>query len=183
MKVYTILLIITTSMLTPHIAMSNQGQISLSVNPGFTLFVKNSTYNFNNGPKMDISIGYDTANESNVSFVLGANRFINRLDDKLSMNLIYFGIALKQYLNAGISKGYLTGGLNFDYANFQGNPNPNIVLKPSDSAGIGFNVGAGVDILASSDFFFGPVLKYEGIILQKSFLNLITLQLSAGLLF
>lgn len=184
MKIYTILLIMTISLTIPHIAMADQGQVSLSLNPGFTIFTKNSIYKFNNGPKVDIGIGYDTSDESNASFILGANRFVNSVDDNISLNLLYAGISLKQYLSSGISKGYLTGGLNFDYANFSGTPSQSSNIKrPPDDAGLGFNVGAGVDIMASSSFFFGPVLKYEGVILQKTYLSMITLQLSIGLLF
>lgn len=184
MKYRIILLLITTGMLVPGIALSDEGQVSLTVNPGFTLFTKNSTYNFNNGPKIDVGIGYDTSDESNVSFVLGYNRFTHAIDDRLSMNLAYAGIAMKQYLNNGISKGYLTGGLNFDYAGFSGTPaQASGIIKPSDDAGLGFNAGLGVDVMATSTFFFGPVLKYEGIILQKTYLSFITLQLTLGLLF
>jgi hypothetical protein len=184
MKYRIILFLITIGILIPGIALSDEGQVSVTVNPGFTLLTKNSTYNFNNGPKIDVGIGYDTSDESNVSFILGYNRFTNALDNKLSMNLAYAGIALKQYLNSGISKGYLTGGLNFDYANFSGTPaQASGIIKPSDDAGLGFNVGLGVDVMASSTFFFGPVIKYEGIILQKTYVSLITLQLTLGLLF
>ncbi len=184
MKYRIILLLITISICMPGIAMSDQGQISVTLNPGFTIFTKNSTYKFNNGPKIDIGVGYDTSDESNVSFIFGYNRFANAFDNNLSLNLTYVGIAMKQYLNDGISKGYLTGGLNLDYASFSGTPSLSSgITKPSDNGGLGFNVGAGVDIMASSSFFFGPVIKYEGIILQKTYLNLITLQLTLGLLF
>ncbi len=184
MKYYIVLFLMAIGIIIPNAAISDQGQASLSLNPGFSLFTKNSTYDFNNGPKIDLGIGYDTSDESNVSFILGYNRFVNAVDDNISMDLYYAGIVLKQYLNAGISKGYLTGGLNFDYADFLGIPSQSSSIKrPSNDAGLGFNVGAGVDVMASSSFFFGPVLKYEGIILQKTYVNLITLQLSLGLLF
>lgn len=184
MKIYIILLIMTISLMIPHSALSDEGQVSLTLNPGFTVFTKNNTYKFNNGPKVDIGIGYDTSDESSASFIFGANRFVNSVDTDISMNLLYAGMTLKQYLSNGVSKGYLTGGLNFDYANFSGTPSASSNMsRPADDAGIGFNAGAGVDIMASSGFFFGPVLKYEGIILSKTYLSMITLQLSVGLLF
>lgn len=184
MRYPIILNLITIIILIPTIAICDEGQVSLTLNPGFTIYTKNSTYNFNNGPKIDIGVGYDTSDESNVSFVLGYNRFVNASDDNLSMNLTYIGLMLKQYMNTGISKGYLTGGLNFDYANFSGTPNTGSgITKPADDAGLGFNIGAGVDVMATSSFFFGPVIKYEGIILQKTYLSFITLQFSLGLLF
>ncbi|MGB9735339.1 MAG: hypothetical protein ACP5JP_03570 [bacterium] len=184
MKHKIILLLIIIGVFIPAKARCDQGQISLTVNPGFTIYTKNSVYNFNNGPKLDIGIGYDTSDETNIGFVLGYNRFTNAIDSNLSLNLGYIGMAVKQYLNSGISKGYLTGGLNIDYANFSGTPSVSSgVTKPSDDAGIGFNVGAGIDVMATSSFFFGPVIKYEGVILQKTYLSLITLQLSIGLLF
>ena len=179
-----LLLVIVMVIFQPAIALSDQGQVSFTLNPGFTIFTKNSTYNFNNGPKIDIGIGYDTSDDSNVSFVLGYNRFTNALDDKLSMNLASAGIALKQYLNNGISKGYLTGGLDFDYANFSGTPaQTSGIVRPADDAGLGFHAGLGVDIMATSTFFFGPVITYEGVILQKTYVGLITLQMTLGLLF
>ncbi len=184
MKYRIMLLVISAGFFLPAIALCDQGQVSFTLNPGFSLYTKNSTYNFNNGPKIDVGIGYDTSDDSNVSFVLGYNRFTNALDDKLSMNLAYAGIALKQYLNNGISKGYLTGGLNFDYANFSGTPaQTSGISRPADDAGIGFRAGLGVDIMATSTFFFGPVIEYEGVILQKTYVGLITLQLTLGLLF
>lgn len=184
MRYYFLPALATIIILIPTIAVCDQGQVSLTLNPGFTIYTKNSTYDFNNGPKIDIGVGYDTSDESNVSIVLGYNRFSNAIDSNLSMNLTYIGISAKQYLNSGISKGYLTGGLNFDYANFSGTPSKSSdIIKPSDDAGLGFNVGAGVDVMATSSFFFGPVIKYEGIILQKTYLSLITLQLSIGFLF
>jgi hypothetical protein len=174
----------TISFMIPHRAMPDQGQVSLTLNPGFTIFTKNNTYKFNNGPKVDIGIGYDTSDESNASFIMGANRFVNSDDDNLSLDLLYAGMSLKQYLSSGVSKGYLTGGLNFDYANFAGTPSASSgKSRPPDDAGIGFDVGAGLDIMASSSFFFGPVLKYEGVILSKTYLSMITFQLSLGLLF
>ncbi len=171
-------------MLMPVSAAASQGQVSLTLNPGFTIFGKDSTYNFDNGPTIDLGIGYDVSDEGNVSFVLGYNRFTNAIDNNLSMNLMYAGFALKQYLSEGVSKGYLTGGLDFDYANFAGTPSSSSgITRPADDAGLGFNVGAGIDIMANSSFFFGPVVKYEGIILNKTYLNLVTFQLTLGLLF
>ena len=184
MKYRMLLLVMSVGIFLPAIAQSDQGQVSFTLNPGFTIFTKNSTYNFNNGPKMDVGIGYDTSDHSNVSLIFGYNRFTNALDDKLSMNLAYAGVALKQYLNNGISKGYLTGGLNFDYANFSGTPSKTSGLtQPADDAGIGFHAGLGVDIMATSTFFFGPMITYEGIILRKTYVGLISLQLTLGLLF
>ena len=184
MKYRLLLLVIIMGIFQPAIALSDQGQVSFTLNPGFTIFTKNSTYNFNNGPKLDIGVGYDTSDDSNVSFVLGYNRFTNSLDNKLSMNLVSAGIALKQYLNNGISKGYLTGGLDFDYANFSGAPAlTSGRARPADDAGLGFHAGLGVDIMATSTFFFGPVITYEGVILQKTYVGLITLQMTLGLLF
>ena len=168
----------------PAVASADHGQISLTLNPGFTLFVKNSTYNFNNGPAVDIGFGFDTSDETNASVVVGYSRFPNALDSRISMNLMHAGVALKQYLNDGISKGYLSGGLNVDVADLSSVPSPSSgVAKPAGDAGLGFNVGAGVDLMATSTFFFGPVITYEGIILQKTYLSLKTLQLSLGFLF
>ena len=184
MKYRIMLWIFVFVVFVPVVAAADQGQVSLTLNPGFTLFAKNSTYNFNNGPAVDIGFGFDTSDETNASVVVGYSRFSNALDSRLSMNLMHAGVALKQYLNNGISKGYLTGGLNVDVADFSGVPEPSSgVTKPAGDAGLGFNVGAGIDLMATSTFFFGPVIKYEGIILQKTYLSLITFQLSLGFLF
>lgn len=165
----------------PAAVRADQGQPTLTLDPGYSLFAKNGTYDFNNGPAMDIAMGFDTSDETNISGVAGYNRFPHAIDSGLSMNLMHAGVTLKQYLNDGISKGYLTGGLNIDYADFSGVPAPSSgVTKPSGDMGIGFNVGAGVDLLATSTFFFGPVITYEGILLQKTYLSLITFQLSLG---
>lgn len=178
------ILFMIVSIFVPETARCDQGQISLTINPGFSIYTKNSVYNFNNGPKLDIGVGYDTSDETNIGFVIGYNRFVNATDSNLSMNLAFVEIAVKQYLNNGISKGYLTGGLNFDYAAFTGTPSMSSgVTKPQNDAGIGVNVGAGIDVMATSSFFFGPVITYDGVILQKTYLSFITLQLSVGLLF
>ncbi len=178
---YIMTIITATIVFLPHKVFSDQGQISLSLNPGFTIFTKNQTYDFNNGPKFDIAIGYDASDESNVNFDMGINRFQNNVDNNLLMNLIYTGINLKQYLNGGIEKGYFTGGLNFVYANFSGTPS--LTPKPADDMGVLLNAGVGIDVMASSSFFFGPLLKYEGVILQKTYLSLLSFQIDAGFLF
>lgn len=174
----------TISVLVVSPVRSDEGQVSLLLHPGYSLFAANAVYRFNNGPAIDMGIGYAVSDESTVGFVLGYDRFAGTADNAAAMNLYRTGVTVKRYLNDGISEGYLTGGLDLDYAHFSGTPSPSSDgTGPPDDAGLGFNTGVGVDIAASPGFFFGPVLSYEGIILQRAYVSLITIRLSLGLLF